>query len=334
MTKNTNIQLSHLRIGDALLYCGEDIASRVARFVDGSSYDHACLVVDFADDGVPVVIDIGFRGVARYRLDHYESKPSAVLVRRHRLPGGEQLFAERALEQHDELVEGYAFNRLLSIVLICLTRFAGNLSEMEPDMAKEFAYQTTGLLTKACKRRHLKNTGVCVDGIRRPMNVFASDAPDAFYYGLTHDEPTGGGLLGWVASALEFDEFLAKHAGSPTGEFANEDLSFSHIELRQEIDTLYRSLGFSTPSYQAPSNQELKDSVVEASLAVAEELAVAVRTNQTPFTGQNLVSALALWLLDNFLTEGRISTPADLQTTKSLYDVGLLDLNAVRWTKE
>ena len=342
------LEASEIRVGDILLFRGPDTMSEISRFVDVANYDHAALVVETPEQMHVGVVDLGIRGAGRYALRDYETRPCEVRVRRHRIGGGEELVARRALEHNGEVMD-YSFTRLVSIVMVCLTRSAENLASLEPAMARTFAYSITSLFQLAADRRQMdrdeSGTGVCVDTILWPHDTFGSDAVDAPYYGLSIEQEPTGGLLAWVASAMQFEDFLMTQVRARRPRPGSLDLP-EERGLHAEIAALYRSLHFSSPAPTVPNEQELRCSIVDAGMRLARELAIETGRNPAPLGGvdncgagmtskveTSLLSVMAMWLLDSFLTNGRITTPRDLETTKSLYDVGVLDLASVPWSK-
>ncbi len=290
---------SEIRVGDLVLFRGSDRVSQAIRDLDGGVYDHCGIVVDTSGDQ-PELVDQNFRGFSRWPIGSYEARPEAVLVRRHRIGGHEELFVERALE-YGRLYPNYAFGRLANIMLVSLVRSLPNIEGFATDSKRRFAQRMGGIFTLALTQLDKTDTGVCVS-----LPLFVFDAiPDAGpfvvgpYCGLHLEPHDMGGFSEWFPALLRFCELIIEHAPDDGNPHPLDQLQL--LIERQLGPGLHPMTERGSRSYDDPSNIE------RAALNIA--------------TG----------LLDRLLRDRYIVTPRDMETTRSLFDVGRLDLDQVTW---
>ncbi len=296
------IDTSHIQQGDLLLFRGSDPMSRAIRQLDRGVYDHCALVIDNSGDQ-PVLVDQNFRGFSQWKLGRYEAKPESVLIRRHRIGGHGDLFVQRALE-YGRLYPNYAFGRLANIMLVSLVRSLPAIEEFAPDSKRRFAQRMGMIFTMALSQIDKVDTGVCVslplyvyDAIPEPgPNTPAKVGP---YCGL-HLEPHNlGGFSQWFPAVQRFCELMIDNApedGSP------HPLDQLQLLIEYQLGTTHiRKPHATSMSYTNQAN------VDQAALSIANGL------------------------LDRLLRERYVVTPRDMETTRSLFDVGELDLESVAW---
>jgi hypothetical protein len=298
-TRSDLLDTTHIRPGDLLLFRGSDRVSRAIRDLDGGRFDHCAVVVDVTGPQ-PQLVDQNFRGFTRWSLGNYEARPEAVLIRRHRIGGFGDLFVQRALE-YGEKFPHYAFDRLANIMLVSLVRSLPNIEQFSPESKARFASRMGGIFAVALSQLERGDTGVCV-GL--PMYVFdvSPELPSGRpgpYCGL-HLEPENlGGFGNWSDAVRRFCELMIEHAPDDGGPHPLEQL---RVLITRQVG---RGLG----------------SAAERPIT-RERAAVDV---------DDIASTIAIGLLDRLLRDRFVITPRDMEATRSLFDVGLLDLDCVNW---
>ncbi len=297
----TLLSTEHIQRGDLLLFRGSDAVSRAIRELDRGVYDHCALVIETAGDQ-PVLVDQNFRGFSQWRLGAYEAKPEAVLVRRHRIRGHGDLFVRRAME-YGRLYPTYAFGRLANIMLVSLVRSLPAIENFALDSKRRFAQRMGLIFTMALSQTERTDTGVCVS---LPLYVFdaipeAGPARIGPYCGLHLEPHDMGGFGQWFPAVQRFCELIIEHApedGSP------HPLDQLQLLIDRQLGPNHRSISpGGSGSYSDPG------SVDRAAYNIA--------------TG----------LLDRLLRDRFVVTPRDMETTRSLFDVGELDLDSISWIK-
>lgn len=298
---STPLTTNHIQAGDLLLFRGSDSVSRAIRELDRGVYDHCALVIDNSGDQ-PTLVDQNFRGFSRWQLGQYEAKPEAVLIRRHRIRGYGDLFAERALE-YGRLFPTYAFGRLANIMLVSLVRSLPAIENFAPDSKRRFAQRMGLIFTMALSQVDKVDTGVCVS---LPLYVFDA-IPDAGptkvgpYCGLHLEPHNMGGFGQWFPAVQRFCELIIDNApddGSP------HPLDQLQLLIERQLGPNHLAV-----DRRASTSYDDRANVDRAALNIA--------------TG----------LLDRLLRDRYVVTPRDMETTRSLFDVGEIDLESIEWKK-
>lgn len=334
---------SALMPGDVLLFCGSDLVSGGVRFFDDCMFDHVALVVRGEEESGqgPWIADVVFQTQEIRTLSGYEREPLAVLVRRHRIEGASGPVSAKAQTLMSELVD-YDFEELLLMVCVSLTRFSPRLkqlgdSERRPVAdAAMFVYGIHNLLTSVALRIENPIVGekrICVAFVAESFDVGDHEPilDTDQYYGLQIPDRPMGGLLAWVASGKKFAEYLS--AGIDPETEPDEE-----FDPRGMLLDMYRRYGFGGsdlpmgPSDELTENkeQDLRFAVVSAAESVLKLLGWRPDANYREPTPQFL-EASALYMLDQLLKRRSILTQHDITLTKSLVDIGQVDLTTVSW---
>jgi hypothetical protein len=332
-----------LEPGDVLLFCGSDLVSGGVRFFDDCLFDHVALVVQKEDEpGLgPLIADVVFKTQAIRNLSDYERKPLAILVRRHRMPGASAPVTAKAQTLMSELVD-YDHEELLLMVCVSLTRFSPRLKQLGADErrpvaeAAAFVYGIHNLLTTVASKIANPIEGekrICVTFVAESFAVGDHEPilNEDQYYGLHIPDRPMGGLLQWVASGKTFVEYL--QAGFDPETEPDEDFNPRAVLLN-----LYGRYGFGAsdlpmgPSDQLTANKEndLRFAVVTAAENVLKLLGWRPDEKYQEPEPQFL-EASALYMLDQLLKRRSILTQQDITLTKSLVDIGQVDLSSVLW---
>jgi hypothetical protein len=337
---------SELLIGDVLLFSGTDEASLSAQFLDDCLFDHVALVVDAPpgkESKFPWIADIGaakqgFRSLDRYAL------PQGVLVRRHRNRGAGIVANERAHATMPDVVE-YDWERILLVILTSLTRFSPLLKRLDNDEkrlgenAARFVMTMHNLMALIGQRNsdlEPKNRKICVTFVADCFDLFDHEPVrlDDQYHGLHVPLRPTGGLLEWVASGRKFLDYLADGVDS-----SSEVVDFDSNSI---VDILWGQFGFkgSQPTFKrgqrldAQKELELRVSVVQATEAVLRLLGwtpdMAIFTKPKANPSLKSLQAAAVYLLDQLMQQRFVLTVADIMLSKSLVDIGRLDLTKLR----
>jgi hypothetical protein len=332
-----------------LLFSGTDNASLSAQFLDDCLFDHVALVVEAPpgeDSTVPWIADIGvskqgFRPLYKYAL------PQGILVRRHRNPGAGVAASTQAHATMVE-VEEYDWERILLVILISLTRFSPLLKRLDGDKEKlgenaaRFVMTMHNLMALIGLRNpnlQAKNRKICVTFIAECFDVFDHEPAEAtdHYYGLHVPQRPMGGLLEWVASGRKFLDYLTDGYDSST--VWPEDFDPDAV-----VDSLYASFNFSGSHKAMKPDQELdfgreyelRLSVVQATATMLRLFGwtpgMAVFTKPTYKPTPQALQAAAVYMLDQLMQQRYVLTVSDIVMSKSLADIGRLDVNKLRRT--
>lgn len=343
--KGHDVSPDDLEPGDVLAFRGSDDLSRVVQIFDDCFFDHVSLVVPAPpgrdDDEGPWITDVGPRSQKIRRLVDYGDPAEAVLVRRHRNPNWRCPVTERAL-QLMQGIDGYDFDRLLLVILISLTKFTPRLTQLDRDgdgrVVARFLATVQGILNLVHDRLDLPMSGnarLCVTHLAESFDVgdHAPLKPTDAYYGLAIPNVASTGLLAWVASGEEFLALLDRNR--PRSEHDPFDFDPDDALVR-----LYAGYGFSLssrgPVSRSDTTAEIEPKLRMATLQAAD---LALRLLGWRPTGSYVapsprsLQACAAYLLDQLLKQRFVVCQSDIVQSRSLFDVGLLRLEAVPWTR-
>ena len=295
--------LADLRPADVIMVRGSSVLSSFLRSMDRSEYDHIVLVVSVdLDREILTVADQSFFGFRHFDVANYEERPDRLLVRRHRVSGGEDVVVKRVLEygSTNPCYDKYA---LVTIVQDTVRHLPTLLENSTSAAAGRLVSAIARVLT-ASPERSIDPAGVCVDPILFAFDCVDPTIPHSPYFGLSFPFEQRNGLGEWLASWRAFDE-----AARTMGAYEPDRLC---LALLQTIDG------------SSPIDAN-RDGLVRA-------LAALVQPNDDSATAENQVLAcLALSLLDRTLRQRVVVTPDDILRTPSLFDVGHLDTSVIRW---
>ena len=295
--------LADLRPADVIMVRGSSVLSSILRTMDRSEYDHIVLVVSVdLDRGILTVADQSFFGFRHFDVANYEERPDRLLVRRHRVRGGEDIVVGRVLEygSTNPCYDKYA---LVTIVQDTVRHLPTLLENSTSATASRLVSAIARVLT-ASPERSADPAGVCVDPILFAFDCSNPAIPRGPYFGLSFPFEQRNGLGEWMASWRAFDE-----AARAMGAYEPERLCTA---LLQTIDG-------------ASPVDARREGLVHA-------LAALVQPNDDTAAAENQVLAcLALSLLDRTLRQRVVITPNDILRTPSLFDVGHLDTSVIQW---
>ena len=302
------LSLADLRAADILMVRGSSPLSSFLRSMDQAEYDHIAMIVDVDVASKRVTVaDQSFLGFRHFDLGQYEERPEALLVRRHRISGGEDLIVRRMLEYgaSSPVYDRYA---LVTIVEDTVRHLPSLLANKKPKAAAGVISAIADLLSSATPKS-AEPAGVCVHPILYAFDVADPQYAGAPYFGLSLSFDERRGLGEWMASWQEFTDR------------ANELPSFDPLRL---CDSLLGSLD-------------------DVDLAAAKRFAMVSALSDT-FAGRHdtrgygmsdrVLACLALSLLDRLLRQRVVVTPDDIRRTQSLFDVGHFDTHQVEWSHE
>lgn len=334
------LQPEHLVPGDVMLFRGSDATSIGIQFVDGSPYDHSAIIAP-SPDGDPRLhmFDVGFIGantrpVAEYPRVDAPDLPSVILVRRHRVPNGNDVVVRRAREIVADTV-GYDFERLLVMVLTGLTRFSpglwgfGDPTKAEEDRAAVFIFNLHQLFRR--KARDLNGAlRVCSDLVKESFDVFAADAgSNDPYYGLVFPHEPLDGLLNWAASFDTLRDWTNLAATQRPS--LNPDPSVEPARLMYDLYTQFGlAMSDMRSADQGVSTDELRASVRTAADLVLSFLGVRSDKLSIGDAPPEASRAAALYLFDQFLRRGASISPRNIYSCPSLFDLGYVDMDTLR----
>jgi hypothetical protein len=340
--------ISHeaLEPGDVLLFSSENDESFAIQFFDDCIFDHVALVVSPPEDDSsgkgPWICDVGITKQRIIPLRSYAMVPKAVLVRRHRIPSWRMAVNNKTHELIVD-VEAYDFDRLLLVMFTSLVRFSPQLKQLgeRPRRPADPARFVGGIHFLMAligqnnpqvprKRRH-----ICVTLLAESFDVGDHEPmiEGDSYYGLHVPERPTGGLLEWVASGEPFLNYLA-NGESP---YSGARIGFDPNAL---LHKLYSAYGFpSTRLFMRPGEdfdqqreEDLKRAVVNATDALLRLLGWNPNGKRVDVSPKAL-QATAMWMLDELLKHRHVLTQSDIMDSKSLYDVGFLDVGKVDWLR-
>lgn len=355
---------SDLLPGDVLLFRGVQPMSNGIRFWDDCSFDHGALVIskppaevlerfDESDHQGPWIRDISFAGVRTYPLVAYDEPVSHILVRRHRVAGWREPVTEYS-EMVREDTAGYNFHHGLTLILASLSRTASRLREnadrwdqsaSSKDVPLE---QRVGAIPRAyVANLHMlfaaastrvtepeKKFRICVQYVRDSFDVLSepSGGEDAGYFGLVLEERPNDGLLAWAASGRTFVEYLQLGTFPRVADGAGFDPEAELRSLAHSIGLSVSALPYRDP--EAVTDDDLRRSLVQSARSTLRLLGWREDENSPPFPPtQEAVPAMAAYLLDELMRHRFLISQFDIASTKSLYDAGMIDVEAVRWRR-
>ncbi len=333
-----------LEIGDVLLFSGIDDASVSAQFLDDCLFDHVALVVEAPSgktSNFPWIADIGVMKQGFRSLDKY-ARPQGVLVRRHRTRGAGPVASAEAHATMPE-VEEYDWERILLVIFLSLTRFSPLLKRLDDNEktlganAARFVMTMHNLMALVGARNpdlEPKNRKICVGFVAECFDVFDHDPAESAdqYYGLHVPQRPIGGLLEWVASGRKFIDYLTDGRDSST------DMP-TEFDADGAMNNLYTYFGFTGSQKTMKPGQELTPrrenelrlSVIQATSTMLRLLGwtpgMEVFTQPSYKPNAQAMQAAAVYLLDQLMQQRYVLTVADIALSKSLVDVGRLDLS-------
>lgn len=295
--------LAELRPADVIMVRGSSALSSFLRSMDRSDYDHIVLVVSVdIERRILTVADQSFHGFRHFDIANYEERPERLLVRRHRVGGGEDIVVRRMLE-YGSTNPRYDRYALVTIVQDTVRHLPTLLENTTSAAAGRLVSAIAGLLT-ASTERSAKPAGVCVHPILFAFDCIDPTSPRSPYFGLSFPFEERNGLGEWLASWRAFDE-----AARTVGTYEPERL----------CQALLRAIDGSSPI------DVQRDGLVHALAAQFQP------TDDNGTAGNQVLACLALSLLDRTLRQRVVVTPDDILRTPSLFDVGHLDTGAINW---
>ena len=323
--------------GDVVLFKGNGPFAKTTQMIDGCEYDHSALVVSAEpNDRGPRLAHVTFgsahNGAQVFNLRDYKDgeEPVQVQVRRHLFPGAGPAAGQRA----DVLVgqvTGYSMDRLIAIVLSSLVRFSAPLAtiaSVDPPRARGLAFGILKLFRSVHPGDLNPHDCVCSDLIFDSYDTDIDPTATARtpYAGLVMPTRAVGGLLAWIASAKEFDQYLIEQLSSPRTR-QDDPEAVSPADARVALHGMYLRYGVSfvgTPD--EVSEAALKREVVDAALALAKLVHPRERRRDGPAVAppepvpdtDTLWPAWAFRLLEQFFSRRFITSVGDLHETKSL----------------
>jgi hypothetical protein len=345
------IGLDVLRLGDVVLVAGTSVFSRLARMIEGTSFDHCMMVAPpdplhpkfgrSSDDDRTHEIwayDVGFFGGRHQPLSAYDDVVSALAVRRHRNPDIAEKVIARGLTI-TKATKGYAWDRLLFLSLIGATRWSPGLSELDPEKSSAMMkalYEVLAQMHRSIRFEVPGERRICTELITDTFDEFVpaaeqrNDFPEN-YLGLVTPGIPHEGLLWWAAGMSTFQDFIARQPPPKRRGILDEDLALApgSEEALQLVHEAATSNGVSFPGFSPASDEELRAVVIDGVERSLQNLI------GQPWRGDLRAATdprrVAWFLLDTLMRKRAVVTPADLGATKSLFDVGLIDAAEVSW---
>ncbi len=345
------IGLEALRLGDVVLVAGTSVFSRLARMIEGTSFDHCMMVAPpdllhpkfgqgSSDDRTHEIwaYDVGFFGGRHQPLSAYDDVVSALAVRRHRNPDIAQKVIERGL-RITKTTKGYAWDRLLFLSLIGATRWSPALNELDPEKSSAMMkalYEVLAQMHRSIRFDVPGERRICTELITDTFDEFVpavdpkADAPET-YLGLVTPGIPHEGLLWWAAGMSTFQDFIARQPPPKRRGILDEDLALApgSEEALQLVHEAATANGVSFPGFSPVSDAELRAVVIDGVERSLQNLI------GQPWCGDLRAATdprrVAWFLLDTLMRRRAVVTPADLGATKSLVDVGLIDAGEVSW---
>jgi hypothetical protein len=327
------ISVTSLRVGDVLCVRSSGPLAELCCLIDGADQDHTMIVTGFDTDGVPIVIDVAFRGFRQIRLTDYENEPGDIMVRRHRVEGAGDFIVANALAygaQHPT----FALDRLGQIIVLSLARLMPKLSEFPPDSAARFLDRMHALFAASQHTAGRTDTAVCADIVFAGHDTLCvpSDLTSP-YLGLVLPQRSVGGLWAWAQSAQSFGDFLIagsqnestrQHGPHPPTREASEN---SLIKLEW---ALYRDAGLSMPR-----NDECLDTEVSLRrrMLTSTEILARLLGITDAVVAPVPANVLAMYVLNALLDQRVIISARDIVETRSLRTIGYLTLDELRWAR-
>jgi hypothetical protein len=353
MASDTELVLaSSLLPGDSLLLTGRSVFSRLVSFIEGTSFDHIALVAPpNLDDPVfgrgaahdrtsePWIVDVGFDGGRWKPLSAYDDPPTAVSVRRHRHAGASDFAVPRAIAIATE-TDAYAWDQLLFVCLVGITKWSDGLSELGPRLSGAFMTALFELLSRVRTETTSSPSPrrrICGDLVMEAFDVIGNAPIDskspAPYFGLVTPPIRQDGLLWWAASVEKFADFVAsdrpQQRASVLDNDASADLGVSGaLRLLQELSF---ETGGTFAGLDEFDEERLRSVVVDGCRRTLHRLVVDARVGDLDAIADP--RRLAWFLLDVMLRRRTVITPADLCGSPSLFDVGRLDLSSIEFKK-
>jgi hypothetical protein len=345
------VGLDALKLGDVLLVAGTSVFSRLARMIEGTSFDHCMMVAppDYlhpkfgrgsTDDRTREVwaYDVGFFGGRHQPLSAYDDVVSALAVRRHRNPDVAQKVIQRGLSI-TKGTKGYAWDRLLFLSLIGATRWSPALNELDPEKSSAMMkalYEVLAQMHRSIRFEVPGERRICTELITDTFDDFVPafgsilNAPET-YLGLVTPPIPHEGLLWWAAGMSTFQDFIARQPPPRRRGILDEDLALApgSEEALQLVHEAATENGVSFPGFAPASDEELRAVVIDGVERSLQNLI------GQPWRGDLRAATdprrVAWFLLDTLMRKRAVVTPADLGATRSLFDVGLIDAVEVRW---
>jgi hypothetical protein len=315
---------SDLEIGDVILFRGDSEYARAIRLVDGGRYDHVAIIVSLEPE--VEMVEVNFAKGTRKKLRYYGEPILELGVRRHRTAGGGTLVAARAIELA-AVTPAYAFDRLLSIALTSVTRFAHSLIALEPEEAKEFHNLLLILLEMVSAEQIFDDQATCIELTNEAFDVplLIDDASPSAYFGLVLPLRPVDGLLYWAASTRTFVDFIVNGPTSPPSFQLDEEVSVE--TMRDLVTSLWHKTekGRGQPN-TIPIGPVTDDAFRQTILRATSRLLQHMGLKAPEGYEQNseIYADFALTMLDQILRHRVIITPSDLTSTRSLYTVGVM----------
>jgi hypothetical protein len=343
---------SSLVPGDALLLTGRSVFSRLVSFIEGTSFDHIALVVPAnLDDPLfgkgaphdrtsePWIVDVGFDGGRWKPLSAYDDPPTAVSVRRHRLEDASEFAVPRAIAIAKQ-TDAYAWDQLLFVCLVGITRWSDGLAELGPRLSGAFMTALFELLSRVrietvsdpSPRRR-----ICGDLVMEAFDVVGNASSNtrgpAPYFGIVTPPTRQDGLLWWAAGVEKFADFVASDRPQQRSSVLDNDRSpdlgvSGALQLLQELS--FETAG-TFAGLDEFDEERLRSVVVDGCRRTLRRLVVDVRIGDLDSITDP--RRLAWFLLDVMLRRRTVITPADLCVSQSFFDVGRIDLSSIEFKK-
>jgi hypothetical protein len=343
------LPVTELREGDVLLLTGRSVFSRLVAFIEGTAFDHVAIVVppNFEDPHFGRgslddrtnelwMVDVGFDGGRRKPLSAYDDRVLDISVRRHRLPGAGELAATRGVQRASE-IESYAWDRLMFLSFIGMTRWSAGLTELSPPLAGAFMTALLELLNRVRieSTEGSKERRICSELIVEAFDAFepAADRNVPYHFGLTIPPFNQRGLLWWASGVEMFDDFVSTAPPPRRASVLDNDQSLQ-IDVATAVSML-QELSFETggsfPGLQPFDESVLRNVVIDSAERTLSQLLVDVHVGDLGAARDP--RRVAWFLLDKVMRHRVIPTPADIGASKSLFDVGTLELGEISFRR-
>ncbi len=325
------ISPEELREGDVLLFRGRHPLSQLIQLVDGSQFDHVALVDSPSGADGPSIVEIGLLGASSGPLVAYSDQLDQIRVRRHRVPGVGEQVRDRAAALAGQ-TSGYAFDRFVTLAIASVGRFSPRLAELDLEFVRaaldELQKVALHIIGKQVPASAERPHRMCVDLVREAFDSLAvlPDAdPDAQpFLGLAlPDRQLAGSLLEWAASAVELGEYL-EHLLDVAPQLAGP------MPTADEIRLLFAAAcgeyGISARIGRDTTDEDL----AATSTVFVRRLADLLGWSDLWRPSGDLPRSA--WLIfGRLLSERVLVSQSDLASTRTLRDVGDLDLSQLGW---
>lgn len=335
--------------GDVLLIRGHGIWSRLVGVIEGTDFDHVAIVAPpnfddpvFGRGGMDDrteeawMFDVSFGGGRWVPLSSYEDQVRSIRVRRHRL-GLDESVVEH-LKSTALSTEEYSWERLLTLSLLAVTRWAPQLNEVSPRVAGAFLQ---GLLEVMARMRMEAAAGpktrrLCSDLIVDGFHVVGATSADgrpSSYFGLVVPPTRGHGLLSWAASMQDFDQFVASQPLARRPLVLDTDMAADPgpAALSALLHEAAIHAGVSFAGMRDMEEDYLRELVIDGARFALSQLLGQVLIGESKAVTDPRRSAW--YLLDQLLRGRYVPTPRDIGETCSLFDAGPLDLDSVSFRR-